>query len=99
MLCVTYYVKRFVENLKGILGKDGKICSGEISTEEMYRDIKLRIKNEQLFLQRDASFIKMKHSLRLFFDEENLLRCCTRISSEETLNYGMRFPIWVGMGW
>ena len=34
----------------------------------------------------------MKHSLRLFFDEENLLRCGTRISSVETLNYGIRFP-------
>ena len=34
----------------------------------------------------------MKHSLRLFFDEENLLRCRARISSDETLNYGIRFP-------
>ena len=34
----------------------------------------------------------MKHSVRLFFDEENLLRCRTRISSNETLNYGIRFP-------
>ena len=35
----------------------------------------------------------MKYSRRLFFDEENLLRCRARISSEETLNYGMRFSI------
>ena len=35
----------------------------------------------------------MKLSLRLFFDKENLLRCRTRISSDETWNYGMRFPI------
>ena len=34
----------------------------------------------------------MKHSLRLFFDEENLLRCRTRISSDKTLKYGIRFP-------
>ena len=34
----------------------------------------------------------MKHSLRLFFEEENLLRCLTRISSDETLKYGIRFP-------
>ena len=31
----------------------------------------------------------MKHSLRLFFDDENLLRCRARISSEVTLNYTM----------
>ena len=35
----------------------------------------------------------MKHSLCLFFYEENLWRCRARISSEETLNYGMTFPI------
>ena len=34
----------------------------------------------------------MKHSLRLYFGEENLLRCRTRISSDETLKYGIRFP-------
>ena len=34
----------------------------------------------------------MKHSLRLLFDEEKLLRRRTRISSGETLNYGTRFP-------
>ena len=34
----------------------------------------------------------MKHSLHLFFDEENLLRCRTRISRDETFNYGVRFP-------
>ena len=50
------------------------------------------IKHEQLFLRRETNFTKMKHSLRLFFDEENLLRCRTRISSDETLNYGIRFP-------
>ena len=35
----------------------------------------------------------MKHSLRLFFNEENSLTCRTRISSDKTLNYGMRYPI------
>ena len=31
----------------------------------------------------------MKPSLRLFFDDENLLKCRARISSEVTLNYTM----------
>ena len=91
LLRVTCYVRRFVE--KVILGKVGKVCSGEISAEEMDCSIKLWIKHEQLLLQRESNFKKMKHSLCLFFDEENLLRCRTRISSDETLNYGMRFPI------
>ena len=34
-LRVTSYVRRFLENLKVSLGRDGKVFSGEISTEEM----------------------------------------------------------------
>ena len=41
----------------------------------------------------ETNFTKMKHSLFPFYNGENLLRCCTRISNEETLNYVMRFPI------
>ena len=66
LLRVTCYVSWFVENLKIILGMIGKVCSGKISTEEMDSSIKLWIKHEQLFSQRETSFIKMKHSLRLF---------------------------------
>ena len=93
LLLVTCYVRQFVENMKIILGKDGKVCSGEISAEEMDSNLKLWINYEQLFLQRQTDFTKMKHSLRLFFGEENFLRCRTRISSDKTLNYGIRFPI------
>ena len=93
LLFVTCYVRQFVENMKIILGKDGKVCSGEISAEEMDSNLKLWINYEQLFLQRQTDFTKMKHSLRLFFEEENFLRCRTRISSDKTLNYGIRFPI------
>ena len=35
LLRFTSYVRRFVENLKVILGKEGKVSSGEISAEEM----------------------------------------------------------------
>ena len=93
LLLVTCYVRQFVENMKIILGKGGKVCSGEISAEEMDSSLKLWINYEQLFLQRQTDFTKMKHSLRLFFEEENFLRCRTRISSDKTLNYGIRFPI------
>ena len=89
---VTSYVRRFVENLKVILGRDGKACRGEISAQKMDSSLKFWIKHEQLFLQRKTNFTKMKHSLRLSFDKESLLRCRTRISSDETLNYGIGFP-------
>ena len=87
------HVRRFAENLKVILGNVGKACSGEILAEEMDSSIKLWIKHEQLFLRREINFTKMKHFLRLFFDEENLLRCRARISGDKTLNYGIRLAI------
>ena len=34
-LRVTFYVKRFVENLKVILGNAGKVCVGKISAEKI----------------------------------------------------------------
>ena len=40
LLRITCYVRRFVENLKIILRKVGKLCSGEISAEEMDSSIK-----------------------------------------------------------
>ena len=61
LLRVICYVRRFLENLKVILGKVGKVCSGEISAEEMESSIKLWIKHEQLFLRRETIFFKMKH--------------------------------------
>ena len=40
LLRVTSYVRCFVENLKVLLGKDGKVSSGEISAEEMNSSLK-----------------------------------------------------------
>ena len=40
-----------MENLKVILGKVGKVCSGAISGEEMDSSIKSWIKHEQLFYE------------------------------------------------
>ena len=53
---VTSYVRRFVENLKVILGRDGKACRGEISAQKMDSSLKFWIKHEQLFLQRKTNF-------------------------------------------
>ena len=56
LLHVTSYVRLFVENLKVILGRDGKACRGEISAQKMDSSLKFWIKHEQLFLQRKTNF-------------------------------------------
>ena len=50
----------------------------------MDSSIKLRIKHEQLFSRRETNFTKMNHSLRLFFDEENLLGILTGKKHRQT---------------
>ena len=47
-----------MENLKVNLGKDKKVSSVEISTEEIDSSLKFWIKHEQLFLQRGTNFTK-----------------------------------------
>ena len=51
LLRATCNVRQFMENLKVILGKVGKVCSGAISGEEMNSSIKSWIKHEQLFYE------------------------------------------------
>ena len=51
----TFGIGKVIDNsqfrsLKATLGKVKKVCSGEISTEEMDTSIKLWIKHEQLFV-------------------------------------------------
>ena len=58
LLHITSYVRWFVENLKVNLGKDKKVSSVEISTEEIDSSLKFWIKHEQLFLQRGTNFTK-----------------------------------------
>ena len=52
LLRVTSYARRFVENLKVNLGKDGNVYR-QISAKEMDNSLKFWIKHEQLFLQRN----------------------------------------------
>ena len=66
---------------------------GDISTEEINSSKKLWIKHEQSFIINSRNVGKNKNSLKLFYDDENILRLNTRISNFENFNYDKKYPI------
>ena len=89
LLRVKGYVFPFIFNLHT---KDN-FKSGDISTEEINSSKKLWIKHEQSYIINSAKFGKNQNSLKLFCDDENILRSNTRISNFENFNYDKKYPI------
>ena len=93
LLRVTSYVVRFIFNLRKKIKKDDDFLHGDISTEENCYSNRLWIKYEQTFVIGSSKFEKLKNSLKLFYDEQNILRLNTRISNIENFNYDKKFPV------
>ena len=93
LLRVTSYVLRFIYNIRKKLKHETDERIGEISTEEINFSQKLWIKYEQLFIVGSSKFDKVKNSLKLFYDENQILRLDTRISNYENFNFDKKFPV------
>ena len=93
LLRVASYVFRFIFNFCTKVTKRNNFKSGGISTEEINSSKKLCIKHEQSFIINSGKFGKNKNSLKLFCDDENILRLNTRISNFENFNYDKKYPI------
>ena len=91
LLRVTAYVLRFVNNLKKrvqhLEPTVGPLTHDEINSAEM----KL-IKDIQYPMSKHANYGKVKDSLNLFEDKENIIRCHGRMQ-ESPLPYDTKFPI------
>ena len=91
LLRVTAYVLRFVNNLKKLVQHleptVGSLTHDEINSAEM----KL-IKDIQYPMTKHANYGKVKDSLNLFEDKENIIRCHGRIQ-ESPLPCDTKFPI------
>ena len=93
LLKVASYVFRFIFDLRTKVTKRDNFKNGDISTEEINSSKKLWIKLEQSFIINSGKFGKNKNSLKLFYDDENILRLNTRISNFENFNYDKKCPI------
>ena len=73
-------VLRFVRNMKCILTERERV-GDEVTLLEIKNSKLEWLKFEQHFIIQDSKFLKQKHSLNLYFDENDILR-----SQKRTLN-------------
>ena len=72
-------VLRFVRNMKCILTGKERV-GGEVTLLEVRNSELEWLKFEQHFIIQDSKFQKQKHSLNLYFDENDILRSQTHIN-------------------
>ena len=86
LLRATSYVLRFVHNIKSRVIKNLKLPTGYLSSEEFDNSRALWLKYEQglIMFDSDCNYEKLKHSLNLYEDENNILGLKSRFDSLET---------------
>jgi hypothetical protein len=93
LLRVTAYVLRFIYNLKQ-RRQDLDTIIGSITSEEFSNAEIKWIKDIQYPMSKQANCQKIKDSLSLFEDKQNIIRCHGRIQ-ESPLPYDTKFPIFL----
>ena len=93
LLRITSYLLRFIFNLRTKQKNSSDYRSGDLSTEEMIVSKEHWFKYEQLLIANSDKYENVKNSLRLYYDEKEILRLNIRISNVENFNYDKKFPI------
>ena len=88
---VVSYVNRFVSNLIARV-RGQPLKRGDISITEYREAEKQVIRYEQFHIQNNDKFTLLKRSLKLFFDEDGILRVKGRLENS-ALEYNSKFPI------
>ena len=86
LLRVTGYLLRFIRNLRRCLDGKEKVI-GELVPEDLEEAEGLWLIHEQVFKVNDSSFEKRKVSLKLFYDEFNLLRSKTKMNNVHDIHF------------
>ena len=86
LLRVTGYNMRFARNLKKVSIK-GKGINDESLLEEVENAKLLWVKDERSFIKNLLNYGKLKNSLLLFVDNENILRCRSRLTEAKRLDF------------
>ena len=82
LLNVTVYVLRFINNLQARIKKDiDNIMCGRITVEEIKAVETLWLFDTQKRFRNLESFKKVEQSLRVYVDDDGLLRCCGRLGN------------------
>ena len=87
---VTSYVLRFIRRVRGRQGQP-QFTSVEIKPEELSDAESLWIKHVQNYVREEKNFGQRRHSLGLFEDDRDIMRCGGRLHNAP-LPYPARFP-------
>ena len=93
LLRVTVYVLRFINNLKK-RAKNLDTTVGPITCEEINNAELKWIKDIQYPMTKQANYEKVRKSLNLFKDKNDIIRCHGRIQ-ESPLPYDTKYPIFL----
>ena len=86
---------KFVRNLRKVFNKSEGV-SGELLLEEVENTKLLWVKHEQSFIKNSLNYKKLIISLILFIDNENILRCRSRLAETKRLDFDSENPILLG---
>ena len=90
---VTSYVLRFINKIQFWNGKTEVILNDKLSTDEINASRTIWLKYEQSFTVTESKFDKLKSSLKLFCDKDNIWRLKTRPNQLITFSYSNKFSI------
>ena len=86
---VTGFVLRYEHNLKAFLS-GCEVAKGDLLFEEIKKSKLIWVKYEQYFTK---NYTKLKNSLNLFIDSEDVIRCRSRIAEANQLTFNEKCPI------
>ena len=98
LLWVASYVLRFAHNIKSRVKKNLKLRTGNLYLEKFDNSEALWLKYEQglVMFDSECNYKKLKHSLNLYEDENNILCLKSRFDSLVTSNHDQKNPILLG---
>ena len=93
LLSVTSYVYRFVNNFKARYGRNCQQVVGELTLVEIQRSKLKWVQYEQAMIKQEKDIEKLKVSLNVFEDSDNILRLKSRFAQNDEIKFSSKFPI------
>ena len=94
---ITSSILRFIKSLKSSVKKEGLRKEDILQFNEYNESLKWRIKCEQVILKRQDNYSKLDASLKLFTDEQGIIRVKGRFANN-SICYDERHPILLQSG-
>ena len=89
---VTAFVLRYVHNLKAFLS-GCEVTKGDLLFEEIEKSKLVWVKYEQYFIKNPENYTKLKNSLNLFINSQDVIRCRSRVAEANQLKFNEKCPI------